>query len=118
MLYRVGDADQVTTAASRRHARGYLRTILDRLAHDSDCIQLPRKIIRRTLAEAYAWVAEEELIAGNGLSAARCYSKSLSLNFFQKRAMLMLPFCLLPDSLRQLARSVKQRLAGPRHQAK
>src|SRR5262249_52289791 len=95
-------------------ARGYLAYLLRRLAEDRDRLQLPDRVVRRTLAEAYAWVAEAELMSLRGSGAAGYFWKSLRLNPFQKRPLMLLPFSLVPRPLLRMARSLKQRLAGTR----
>ena len=115
MLYRIGAEDQFTHPTRNLYqARGYLAYLLRRLAEDRDRLQLPDRVIRRTLAEAYAWVAEAELMSLRGSGAAGFFWKSLRLNPFQKRPLMLLPFSLVPRPLLRIARSLKQRLAGTR----
>ncbi len=109
MLYRVGSEDQYTHPKFQSaSARGYLLAIQRHLAQDRDRIKLPEHLIRQSLAEVYAWIAEQELMSDEGSGAAGLYWKSLRLNMFQKRALILFPFSLVPRPLFRLARSIKQ----------
>ena len=116
MLYRVGGEDQLTGGPSRRlesaTARGYLVAIQRQLERNRDRIDLPDSVIRRTMAEAYAWIAEDELMSPDGDRAAGYFWKSLRLRPFQKRALMLFPFSLIPRPMFRWARSIKQRLSG------
>ena len=113
MLYRVEAEDQMTNPALHwAIARGYLLALQRRLKQDRSRITLPPQVIRRQMAEAYGWVAEEALRAGHGRRAAGDFLKSLLLNPAQKRALTLLPFSLVPPRLFRLARRLKQRLRG------
>jgi hypothetical protein len=113
MLYRVDAEDQMTNPALHLYiARGYLLALKRRLDQDRNRIKLPQHVIRRQMAEAYGWVAEEALLAGDGNRAAGYFLKSLLLNPAQKRALTLLPFSLVPRRLFSLARRLKQRLSG------
>jgi Glycosyl transferase family 2 len=113
MLYRVEAEDQMTHPALHGClARGYLIALQRRLEQDRSRITLPLQVIRRQMAEAYGWVAEEALLAGDGHWAAGYFLKSLLLNPAQKRALTLLPCSLVPQRLFRLARRLKQRLSG------
>jgi glycosyltransferase involved in cell wall biosynthesis len=113
MLYRVDAEDQMTHPALHLYiARGYLLALQRRLEQDRHRIKLPSYVIRRQMAEAYGWVAETALLAGDGHRAAGYFLKSLLLNPAQKRALTLLPFSLVPRRLLRLARRLKQRLSG------
>jgi hypothetical protein len=113
MLYRVDAEDQMTHPALHGYiARGYLLALQRRLAQDRNRLTLPPDVIRRQMAEAYGWVAETTLLAGDGHRAAGYFLKSLLLNPAQKRALTLLPFSLVPRRLLRLARRLKQRLSG------
>lgn len=113
MLYRVDAEDQLTKPDLHLYfARGNLVALKRRIEQDRDRIKLPQYIIRRQMAEAYGWVAEEELLSGNGNRAAGYFWKSLLLNPAQKRALTLFPFSLVPQPLFRLARSLKQRLSS------
>jgi glycosyltransferase involved in cell wall biosynthesis len=117
MLYRVGAEDQYTYRQSRTvpaSAYGFLLAIQRRLAEDRRGLKLSDRTIRRTLAEAHAWIAEEELLCDDGRGSAGHFWKSLRLNPFQTRALVLFPFSLIPRPLFRLARSLKQRVSGTR----
>ena len=69
-------------------------------------------MIRRQIAEAYGWVAEEELLSGDRRRAAGYFCKSLLLNPVQKRVLMLLPFSLGPQRLFRVAWSLKQRVSN------
>ena len=111
MLYRVDAEDQMTNPELHLYiARGYCVALQRRLEQDRDRLQLPQHMIRHQMAEAYSWIAEEELLSGHGNRAAGYFWKSLLLNPAQKRALTLFPFSLVPQSLFWLIRSLKQRL--------
>lgn len=111
MLYRVGEADQYTHPTVRAAiALGYLLAVQGHLARDRDRIKLPERLIRRTVAEAHAWVAEDSLMLGEGEGAAGHFWNSLRRRPFQKRALMLFPFSLVPRPLFRLARSLKGRM--------
>lgn len=115
MLYRVGGEDQYTHPKFQTAgARGYLLALRRHLERDRDRIKLPDRVIRRSLAEAHAWIAEDELMSDQGSGAAGHFLKSLRLYPLQKRALLLFPVSLAPRPLFRWARSVKQRLSGTR----
>ena len=93
MLYRVEAEDQLTKPELQVYiAHGNLVALQRRLEQDRDCIKLPPQIIRRQLAEAYAWIAEEELLSGDGQRAAGYFWKSLLLNPARKRMLTLFLF--------------------------
>ena len=110
MLYRIGADDQGTHPTRGLYqARGYLAAVQRRLGGDRDRLRLPDEVIRATLAEAYAWVGQEELTADTGQGAAGFIWKSLRLNWRQRYLLKLLPFSLLPRPVFRLARSLKHR---------
>jgi glycosyltransferase involved in cell wall biosynthesis len=113
MLYRVDAEDQMTNPALHLYlARGYLVALQRRLKQDRDRLKLPQHVIRRQMAEAYAWVAEAELRSGDGNWMAGYFLKSLLLNPTQKRVFMLLLFSLGPRWLFRLARLLKQGFSG------
>jgi glycosyltransferase involved in cell wall biosynthesis len=113
MLYRVDAEDQLTKPDLHLYiARGNLVALQRCLEQDGDRIKLPQHMIRRQMAEAYGWVAEEELLSGDRQRAAGYFWKSLLLNPAQKRVLTLFPFSLVPQPLFRLAWSLKQRLSG------
>jgi hypothetical protein len=110
MLYRVGATDQWTHPSRERiYALGFMCYLHRRLSNDRDRLDLDESVIRRTLAEAYAWVGEAELECGRG-RPARYLWKSFRLNPRRKRALMFLLISLTPRPLLWAARSLKRRL--------
>jgi hypothetical protein len=113
MLYRIGADDQGTHPTRGLYqARGYLAAVQRRLVEDRDRLQLPASVIQQTLAEAYAWVGNEEFAVAAGLGAALFIWKSLRLNWRQGHLLKLLPLSLLPPPLFRLVRSLKHRVSG------
>ena len=113
MLYRVGAEDQITRPDLHLYfARGNLETLRRRLEKDRGRIKLSRKTLRQSMAKAYGWVAEEELLSDRGKPSAGYFFQSLRLDPTQKRVLLLSLFSLLPRRLFRLARSLKQRLGA------
>lgn len=111
MLYRIGAKDQNThPTRSYGKAHAFLRIMKRCLAEDRSKIRLSELVIHRSLAEAYAWVAEQEFMADELRVAASYFLKSLRLNFFNKRALVLLPFCFIPRPLFRICRSMKRRI--------
>lgn len=96
ILYRVGAGDQLTSPALAIHrARNNLTTVRRALERGAGRIDLPEHIVRGRLAEAYEWLAETELQAGDQQSAMRSVWRSLRYRPNAKAALL-LPLTLLP----------------------
>ncbi len=96
-LYRVGDADQITSPwCSRYRYRATLKIALDALAHPHEPIALPQALIAERLAGAYAEVGEEELRTGDRSVARRHLLASLRYRHWHPRRMAFLLFSLLP----------------------
>lgn len=116
MLYRVNAIDQLTKPGLHLYiAHGNLIALKRRLENDQDRIRLPKHMIRHHLSEAYAWVAEEELLSDNGqrMMAITSFWKSLCLNPCQKRALFLFLISLaIPKQLFSSLRSLKQRLTA------
>jgi len=116
MLYRVDADDQLTKPHLLLYiARGNLIALQRRYQQDRGQIKLPRSTIRRHLADAHLWVANEELVADTGKrsKAIAHFWSSLCLNPFPKRYALRFLFRLmLPRSFVALMQSARQRLIG------
>jgi glycosyltransferase involved in cell wall biosynthesis len=114
MLYRVDAEDQLTKPHLVLYiARGNLIAVQRRFQHDLERIKLPLSIMRRHLANAHHWVANEELVADAGTrkKAVSHFWKSFCLDPFQRRAFARFLFRLmLPRSVFALAQSAKRRL--------
>jgi hypothetical protein len=94
-------------------ARGNLIALQRRFQHDLERIKLPLSIMRRHLAEAHHWVANEELVAESG-TREKAFShlwKGLRLDPFQRKSFARFLFRLMvPRSVFALAQSAKRRL--------
>lgn len=113
MLYRVEAGDQLTQPGLLVYmARGNLQAIRDRLRHERKRIRLPPKTITDHLADAYLWVASEELQAKHGrwTTALLSLLKSLWLRPSWKVTFKLLARLLLPRPLWKLVYQLKQRL--------
>lgn len=118
MLYRVNATDQLTKPGLHLYiARGNLIALKRRLENDRDRIRLPKHMIRHHLSEAYTWAAEEELLSDDGSRARAIGSfwRSLRLNPFQKRSLLLFLISLfVPRLLFAPMRFIKQKLKTSR----
>jgi glycosyltransferase involved in cell wall biosynthesis len=116
MLYRVDADDQLTKPHLVLYiARGNLIALQRRFQHDLKRIKLPLSIMRRHLAEAHHWVADEELVAeaGTRKKAVSHFWKGLRLDPFQRKSFARFLFRLVvPKSVFALAQSTKRRLNG------
>jgi GT2 family glycosyltransferase len=113
ILYRTQAPDQLTADSLRVHiARNSLRTMLARIEQDGSRLALSEETKARELAEAYAWLGEEELGATTGQALAPLV-RSLQLQPLQPKVALRCLLCLVPGSLYQMARSVKRTLRAP-----
>jgi len=119
MLYRVEAADQLTKPHLHLYiARGNLEALKRRLREDGPRFQLPAAMMREQLADAHAWLAEEELLSPNGRRwpAIRSFARSLWAKPRQKRiALLFLASLVLPPSAVGAVRRLKQRRELERH---
>ena len=104
--YRKGAADQLTRPELQLIiAENYLKTILPVLEHDRERIQLPSQLLRRTLAAAHAWLAEELTRHGRKSEARVHLAKSLVSWPLQGRTAVLLALSVAPDTLTQKARA-------------
>lgn len=114
MLYRVDAEDQLTKPHLVLYiARGNLIALQRRFQHELERIKLPLAVMRRHLADAHHWVANEELAADAGTrkKAVSHFWKSIRLDPLQKKPFARFLFRLmLPRSLFLLAQSAKHRL--------
>jgi len=114
MRYRVDAADQLTKPDLHLYiARGNLAALQRRLDEDGPRIALPPSAMREHLADAHAWLAEEELFSSRGRRgvAIRSFLKTLSIKPRQRRMFtLFLASLLLPPALITATRRLKQRL--------
>jgi glycosyltransferase involved in cell wall biosynthesis len=112
MFYRVGAKDQYTNADTLPQSYGYLYTLKNRLEADRHRIKLSESEIRKCLAGAYTWMFEQELRSLRGRWLPNYIWKSLWLNPYQPRLLLLLPFGFLPRFFFQLALALKRRVRG------
>ena len=111
MQYRVGAADQLTAPAMLLEiARNDLRAVRKWMPPPGSPEAVPRSVMRRRLAESFAWVGEAELQAGNRLLAAKRLAKSLVILPGTDRRAILLASCVLPSPARESLRKAKSRL--------
>lgn len=111
--YRRGADDQLTRPELQLIiAENYLKTILPVLEHERERIQLPPQLLRRTLAAAHAWLAEELTRHGRKAEARVHLAKSLAGWPLQGRTALMLALSVAPDALTQRARAAYRAVKG------
>ena len=116
-FYRVGAGDQLTAPSMLLEiARNNLRAIQTWYPQSELQIRLPRRVIRRRFAEAYAWLGEAELDAGHRWNAARHLSKSVAVMPALDKRVLLAASCVLPlgirDRLLAARRAVRATGAG------
>lgn len=112
MLYRVGAADQLTQPGLMVYmARGNLQVLSDRLRDERHPIRFPPETIKDHLADAYQWLASEELEAKEGrwTTALTSLLKCLWLRSPRKTTLKLLTKLLLPRPLFKLAHLLKHR---------
>ena len=114
LLYRVGAADQLTAAHLGIHrARNNLTTVLRWLERGAGRIQLPPRIVRDRLAQAFRWVGEAELEYGDRGKARENLWKSLHYAPAHGRSALLLLFAWLPPAALHGARRLKRLGVAP-----
>jgi GT2 family glycosyltransferase len=118
VLYRQGAADQLTNGPLRlEDAENHLRTLLPAIAADRERIHVSAKVLRRKLAQAYAWAAEENLDHGSAARARRLCGTSLRHRPLQGRTWaVLLAATLEPEAraqLRQAYRHLKRAVKRP-----
>jgi glycosyltransferase involved in cell wall biosynthesis len=110
--YRRGRSDQATVSSNSIHmAQNFLKVIEPVLLDESEGRKPPRKMKRAVLAEAHAWIGEQQLQRNNGQEARRSFSRSLRYRPLQARsASLLLASCLPSpwmDPARRILRAVR-----------
>lgn len=114
MFYRVEAADQLTKPDLHLYiARGNLEALKRRLREDRLRIELSRATVRGHMADAHAWLAEEELLSPKGrrLSAIRSFVLTLLVKPRQPRMLqMLLASLLLPPPALSWARRWKRRM--------
>lgn len=116
MLYRVNASDQLTHPGRMLNkARGNLIAHERKLKSVNRPVHLPRQTIREQMADAYAWLAMEELLSQEGgrWRSVHYFLKSLVLNPMQKKTLVYFFLdVLLPGPLFGIARAAKQFIEG------
>ncbi|HWA59391.1 MAG TPA: glycosyltransferase family 2 protein [Gemmatimonadales bacterium] len=98
ILYRVGAADQLTAPEyTLDMARNNLETVQRWLAQGGTRITLPRRAVRARLAESYAWVGEQELLAGASHDSRRHLWRSVRLDPANPHRVMALLCTFLPS---------------------
>jgi len=114
MLYRVDADDQLTKPHLLLYiARGNLIALQRRYANQLKPIELPQSKIRRHLANAHLWVANEELVASAGQKrkALKHFWRSLCLNPFPRDHVGTFILRLVtPKPLKTMMQRMKRRL--------
>lgn len=104
--YQCGMPDRLTRQEYRIHmARNFLNTIVPAIECDRSRIKLPEKMIRIVLAQAYAWLAEEQIDIGDFDQARGSILASLQQRPRQPRMWLLLTTCFLSQTLRMQLRN-------------
>jgi hypothetical protein len=118
MRYRVEAEDQLTKPDLHLYiARGNLAALERRLREDGPRIHLPKSAMRDHMADAHAWLAEEELLSPKGRrgAAIRSFVRTLAVKPAQPRMVQMLfASLLLPPAALNWARRWKARHSAPR----
>jgi GT2 family glycosyltransferase len=104
--YRIGALDQLSQPEWMVHvARNNLTTVLRWLDRGGDRIKLSGAVMRRRLADCYAWAGETELDRGENDQAARHFWRSIRYHP-SARAAGRLALCALPPPIYRSARRV------------
>ncbi|MGQ0715413.1 MAG: glycosyltransferase family 2 protein [Gemmatimonadaceae bacterium] len=119
ILYRVGNADQITSHALLHIARGNLATVLRWQTIGRHRLTLTTRAITERIAESHAWVGDVELRQGDRGAARTAFMRSLRAGPPDLRRLGMLFVTLMPRKLVQtvvdLRRRARDRLRrGPR----
>ena len=107
--YRVGASDQLTTSQYMIWiARNNLKTVSKMLAVAREEIALPPSMIRKRLAESFAWLGHEEFAAGSG-TARKYLKRSLRLFPFQTKTVAYFLLSYLSPAVITFLRMAKER---------
>jgi GT2 family glycosyltransferase len=108
-LYRVGAGDQLTRPSMMAEmARNNLRAVQKWVPSISRQSALPPQVLRRRLAESFAWLGEAELEAGHRWQGAQGLSRSLGVMPRLDRRALLLVSCALPNKMLEPLRVAKR----------
>lgn len=101
--YRVGMPDQLTRSELNIHiARNFINTIFPIITNERQSIRLPNRMINLVLADAYAWLGEQEIKNGQRHSAAWHLFLSLRYHPWQPRIVALAIMSLLPANINEL----------------
>jgi glycosyltransferase involved in cell wall biosynthesis len=115
IIYRVGASDQLTAPSLMTHiARNNLTTVLRWVDRGRHRVTLPRRVLRRRLAESYRWLGVTEMDEGRAASGSANMCRSLMHQPLQPKLLLLLAVSILPTSLQGRARLVYRRVAERR----
>lgn len=117
ILYRVGAADQLTAPEyTLDMARNNLATVQNWLVRGGTRVSIPRDVLRARLAESYAWVGEQELLAGATHEARNNLWLSITLGPANAHRIIAFLCTFLPISVFLAAnrwrKSLRDRLVG------
>jgi glycosyltransferase involved in cell wall biosynthesis len=112
ILYRVGNADQITSHSLVHIARGNLRTVTSWRERTLRRRALSRSLVTARVAESHNWVGDIELRLGDRHAARQAFLRSLRERPFDPHALTMLTASLVPPKLLQFAVGVRRRLRG------
>lgn len=105
ILYRIGIGDHITNRENNLHfARSFLRTLKEELAAHRSEIDLPPREIRRILARAHDWLADELYADGQRRASFGHALQAVAHRGTPGRTWRTLMKCLLPASVQRLLR--------------
>jgi len=115
--YQQGMPDRLTAKKWMLHmAQTQVRTLERLIERERDQIDLPDEMLRRKLAEAHAWLADESLDRGDTETSRRHYLRSLRYWPWQPRMLKPLTFAALPWNtglaVRRWLQAAKARVTG------
>lgn len=112
ILYRVGNADQITSHALVHIARGNLQTVLRWRTQGAHRLALTTRAIKERVAESHAWVGDVELRQGDRSAARRAFLHSLKEGPPDIRRLAMLCVTLVPRAIVDKVLNIRRRLRG------
>ncbi|NOT62842.1 MAG: glycosyltransferase family 2 protein [Acidobacteria bacterium] len=113
IIYQVGRPDQLTRPELKLTiARHSLKAIEPFLENERHLIQLPKWMLRETLALTHYCIGEHAMNAGLHGEALRSFFRSLRYDPWQFRVYAFLPMALLPLSLANGLRRIYRGLKG------
>lgn len=113
ILYRVGNADQITSHSLVHIARGNLRTVTEWRERTLQRGALPRAAVAARVAESHSWVGDVELRRGDRRAARESFLASLRARLFNAHAFGMLAVSLVSPRLVQLALHLRRHFRAP-----